>query len=117
MKNIILIIGVFLISCNKVDLDVPKGTPRCVKKQIKKNLSEEDIASPLMWVVKYMYGDGKESYLFYHKKKNQNYFYYYDDRCNNICTGGSNEFAPSSCNEYSLYSEFSINNDTIWKRD
>lgn len=108
-KTLTLIIALFSIimtlACNNEEL--PKGTPRCIKKQIKEVL-QEPIADPPVKVLIVFYGD--EIYYYFTAACCDAYSTLYDERCNTIChpDGGITGAGDGQCPSY-------VNDDSFWE--
>lgn len=108
---IILFTVVFCVSCSK--LDVPNGTPHCIKAKIRQISNEQKTNSGIeVWRYKY---NGIDVYYFTPKCCDQ-YSDLYDSKCNLIChpDGGFTGGGDGNCNDFfKNRSEGKM----IWKND
>jgi len=114
IKAIVLLItisGIVLPSCKK--LDVPSGTPSCIKKKIRA-IKKEDVRNPSASVWQYSY-DGQTVYYI------PSYCCdamseLYDDDCNKLCSpdGGISGGGDGQCSDF-----FTIRTEEklIWQDD
>jgi hypothetical protein len=92
------------IACKKVD--VPKGTPSCIKKEIRKH--EECISN----VIKYEY-QGKTVYLFEPASAPSCSYIVYDENCDYLCSpsGGIDGNGDGKCPDFY---QTAIKKEIIW---
>lgn len=98
ISNIILFFLVAtLVSCSKID--VPKETPKCIRKQIQKVLLE-DVSNPPTEVYSYMYND--QLVYFFSAKCCDIPSELYDEDCNLICMpdGGITGMGDGNCTDF-----------------
>ena len=93
------------IGCEKVD--VPKGTPKCIKKEIKENKDRESLAS----VYAYEW-NGETVYYFDYQDYPGSYLL--DEECNALCAGGYvSSWQSAPCKDF--FNE-RTNEKLIWQK-
>lgn len=108
MRLICAIILLVIFSCNK--LDVPKDTPRCIKKLIR-----NEMKGCLSKVYKYYYNN-QVVYLFEPENCPDELYYLYDEDCNLICSpdGGLSGLGDGTCPDFY---QSAINQELIWSKE
>jgi len=88
MRNVILIIGIFLFitSCEKSEQDVKY--PECIESQINEFIDNYGVQNPRSSVKKYNY-ENQIVYVFYKNNISDEQYTVVDEYCNIICAFGS----------------------------
>lgn len=91
---LLLCLSLFIASCEKID--VPKGTPKCIKKKIK-----EENDKCLDKVYEYTY-KGETVYLFVPANCPDYLYYLYNEKCELICSpaGGVSGNGDGKCTDF-----------------